>query len=152
MSLSKTNLLPKSAGNTEEAVAPSQHDCKIVYRDVKNQMNQTNQQNTKHISCQVYQWVQTIRTYFLHNRVLDGSWNSKFNEAFNTSFAHIKNDLLTLMQSYKRTPNTFYASSSKSKNQSCILSIFINKPSLCRGSKRYFISKRLVRLARTKSQ
>ena len=89
MSLSKTNLLPKSAGNTQEAVAPSQHDCKIVYRDVKDQMNQTNQQNTQHISCQVYLWVQTIRTYFLHyNRVLDGSWNSKFNEAFNTSFAH----------------------------------------------------------------
>ena len=41
MSFSKTNLLPKSAGNTQEAVAPSQHDCKLVYRDVKNQMNQT---------------------------------------------------------------------------------------------------------------
>ena len=54
LSLSKTNLLPKSAGNTQEAVAPSQHDCKIVYRDVKNQMNQTNKQNTQHISCQVY--------------------------------------------------------------------------------------------------
>ena len=152
MSLSKTNLFPKSAGNTQEAVAPSQHDCKIVSRDIKNQMNQTNQQNTQHISCQVYLWVQTIQTYFLHNRVLDGSLNSIFNEAFNTSFAHIKNDLLTPMQSYKRTPNIFYASSSKSKNQSCILSIFINKPSLCRGSKRYFISKRLIRLARTKSQ
>ena len=88
-------------------MAPSQHDCKIVYRDVKNQMNQTNQQNTQHISRQVYLWVQTIRTYCLHNRVLDGSWNSKFNEAFNTSFAHIKNDLLTLMQSYKRIPNIF---------------------------------------------
>ena len=50
-----------------------------------------------------------------------------FNEAFNTSISHIKNDLLTLMQSYKRTPNIFYASSSKSKNQSCILSIFIKK-------------------------
>ena len=34
--------------------------------------------------------------------------------------------MFTLMQSYKRTPNIFYASSSKSKNQSCILSIFIN--------------------------
>ena len=134
-------------------MAPSQHDSKIVYRDVKNQMNQTNQQNTQHISCQVYLWVQTIQTYFLHNRVLDGSWNSKFNEALNTSFAHIKNDLLTLMQSYKRTPsNIFYASSSKSKNRSFILSTFIIKPSLCRGSKRYFISKRLIRLARTKSQ
>ena len=66
--------------------------------------------------------------------LLDGPWNSKFNEALNTSFAHIKNDLLTLMQCYKRTPNIFYASSSKSKKQSCILSIFINKPSLCRGS------------------
>ena len=119
MSLSKTNLLPKSAGNAQEAVALSQHDCKIVYRDVKDQMNQTNQQNTQHISCQLYKWVQTIRTYFLHNRVLDGSWNSKFNEAFNTSSAHIKNDLLTLMQSYKRTPNIFFASSSRSKIQSC---------------------------------
>ena len=59
--------------------------------------------------------------------------------------SHIKNNLLTPMQSYKRTPNIFYASSSKIKNQSCILSIFINKPSLCRGSKRYFISKRLIR-------
>ena len=57
----------------------------------------------------------------------------------------------TLMQSYKRTPNIFYASS-KSKNQSGILSIFINKPSLCRGSKSYFISKRLIPLARTKSE
>ena len=54
MSFSKTNLLPKSAGNTQEAVALSQHDCKIVYRDVKDQENQTNQQNTQHISCQVY--------------------------------------------------------------------------------------------------
>ena len=43
----------------------------------------------------------------MHNRVLDGSWNSKFNEAFNSSFAHIKNDLLTQIQSYKRTPNIF---------------------------------------------
>ena len=54
VSLSKKDLLPKSAGNTQEAVAPSQHDCKIVYLDVKNQMNQTNQQNTQHSSCQVY--------------------------------------------------------------------------------------------------
>ena len=29
VSWSKTNLLPKSSGNTQEAVAPSQHDCKI---------------------------------------------------------------------------------------------------------------------------
>ena len=35
--LSKAHLLPKSTGNTQEAVAPSQHDRKIVYRDVKNQ-------------------------------------------------------------------------------------------------------------------
>ena len=35
--LSKAHLLPKSTGNTQEAVAPSQHDWKIVYRDVKNQ-------------------------------------------------------------------------------------------------------------------
>ena len=82
VSLSKTNLLPKSAGNTQEAAAPSQHDCKIVYQDVKNQINQTNQHNTQPISCQMYLWVQTIRTYFLHSRVLVGSWNSNFNEAF----------------------------------------------------------------------
>ena len=37
VSLSKAHLLPKSTGNTQEAVVPSQHDWKIVYRDVKNQ-------------------------------------------------------------------------------------------------------------------
>ena len=40
---------PKSAGNTQEAVAQSPHDCKIVYRDVKNQMNQTNNKITAHL-------------------------------------------------------------------------------------------------------
>ena len=45
----------------------------------------------------------------------------------------------TLVQSYKRTPNIFYASS-KSKNQLMYFSISINKPRLCRGSKSYFIS------------
>ena len=54
VSLSKKNLLPKSAGNNQEAVAPSQDDCKIVNRGVKNQMIQTNQQNAQQISCQVY--------------------------------------------------------------------------------------------------
>ena len=29
------HLLPKSTGNTQEAVAPSQHDGKSVYRDVR---------------------------------------------------------------------------------------------------------------------
>ena len=58
---------------------------------------------------------------------------------------------LTLMQSYKQTPNIFYASS-KSKNQLLIFSISINKPRLCRGSESYFISKRLIHLARTKSE
>ena len=52
--------------------------------------------------------------------------------------AHINNDLLTLMQSYKRTPNMFYASSQSA--------------SLCRGSIRFFISNGFIRLARTKSQ
>ena len=33
--LSKAHLLSKSTGNTHEAVAPSRHDLKIVYRDVK---------------------------------------------------------------------------------------------------------------------
>ena len=46
VSLSKTYLppapSPKSTGNTQEAVAPSQHDRKIVNRDVKLQTNQTN--------------------------------------------------------------------------------------------------------------
>ena len=37
VSLSKTYLPPKSTGNTQEVVAPSQHDWKIVYRDVKHQ-------------------------------------------------------------------------------------------------------------------
>ena len=37
VSLSKTYLPPKSTGNTKEALAPSQHDRKIVYRDVKHQ-------------------------------------------------------------------------------------------------------------------
>ena len=37
VSLSKTYLPPKSIGNTQEAVAPSQHDRKIVYWDVKHQ-------------------------------------------------------------------------------------------------------------------
>ena len=42
VSLRKTYLPPKSTGNTQEAVAPSQHDCKIVYRDVKLQTHQNN--------------------------------------------------------------------------------------------------------------
>ena len=33
-------LLPKSIGNTQEVMAPSKHDRKIVYWDVKNQINQ----------------------------------------------------------------------------------------------------------------
>ena len=41
VSLNKTHLLPNSTGNTQEAVAPSQHDRNIVNRDVKNQLNQT---------------------------------------------------------------------------------------------------------------
>ena len=60
-------------------------------------------------------------------------------------------NIYTLVQSYKRTPNSFYASS-KSKNQLMYFSISINKPRLRRGSKSYFISKRRIRLARTKSE
>ena len=37
-----TYLLPKSTGNTQEVVAPSQHDLKNFYRDVKHQTNQPN--------------------------------------------------------------------------------------------------------------
>ena len=37
--LEQDKFIPKSAGNTQEAMAPSLHDCKIVYLDVKNQMN-----------------------------------------------------------------------------------------------------------------
>ena len=59
--------------------------------------------------------------------------------------------IYTLVQSYKRTPNIFYASS-KSKNQLMYFSISINKPRVCRGFKSYFISKRRIRLARTKSE
>ena len=40
VSLSKTHLPPKSTGKSQEAVAPSQHDWKIVYLDVKNRINQ----------------------------------------------------------------------------------------------------------------
>ena len=36
---------PKKTGNTQEAVAPSEHDLKIVCRDVKNQS--TNQPSEK---------------------------------------------------------------------------------------------------------
>ena len=37
VSLSKTYLPQKSTGNIQEAVVPSQHDWKIVDRDVKHQ-------------------------------------------------------------------------------------------------------------------
>ena len=40
VSLSKTYLLPKSTGNTQEVVASSQHDRLIVYWDIKHQTNQ----------------------------------------------------------------------------------------------------------------
>ena len=39
VSLSKIHLLPKSTGNTQEAVAQSRHDRKIVYSDVKQKRN-----------------------------------------------------------------------------------------------------------------
>ena len=152
MSLSKTNLLPKSAGNNN-IPRKRWHDCKIVYRDVKNQM--TKQINKTHSTslarctygCKPFGYSFCITGFWMALGIVNSMKLS-----IQVLHVHIKNDLLTLMQSYKRTPNIFYASSPKSKNQSCILSIFINKPSLCRGSKRYFISKRLIRLARTKSQ
>ena len=37
VSLNKTYLVQKSTGNTQEAVAPFQHDLTIVYRDIKHQ-------------------------------------------------------------------------------------------------------------------
>ena len=40
VSLSKKHLLSKSTDNTQKAVAPSRRDWKIVYWDVKNQINQ----------------------------------------------------------------------------------------------------------------
>ena len=40
--LEQDTLLPKSTGNTQEAVAPSRHDRKIVDWDVKPQHKQTN--------------------------------------------------------------------------------------------------------------
>ena len=49
VSLSKTYLPPKSTGNNQEAVAPSQHDLKIVYRDVKHQIKP----RTKPLSMQI---------------------------------------------------------------------------------------------------
>ena len=41
VSLSKIHLPPKSTGNTQEAVAPSGHDWKIVYWDVKQKRIET---------------------------------------------------------------------------------------------------------------
>ena len=40
VSLSKIHLPPKSTGNTQEAVAPSRHDRKLVYWDVKQKRNE----------------------------------------------------------------------------------------------------------------
>ena len=40
VTLRKAHLLPKSTGNTQEVVAPSQNDYKIISRDCKNQINQ----------------------------------------------------------------------------------------------------------------
>ena len=40
VTFSKTNLLTKISGNTQKAVATHQHDWKIVYRDIKNKINQ----------------------------------------------------------------------------------------------------------------
>ena len=57
-----------------------------------------------------------------------------------TPFSSLFRICTTLVQSHKRTPNIFYASS-KRKNQLMFFSISINKPRLCRGSKSYFISK-----------
>ena len=38
--IEQDTLLPESTGNTQEASAPSRHDCKIVYWDVKPQHKQ----------------------------------------------------------------------------------------------------------------
>ena len=45
VSLRKTLLPSQSTGNTQEEVAPSQHDWKIVYRDVKLQLKQSKQKH-----------------------------------------------------------------------------------------------------------
>ena len=47
VSLSKTHLLLKSTGNTQEAMVPSRHDWKIIYWDVKLKLNKTKQVDTK---------------------------------------------------------------------------------------------------------
>ena len=54
-------------------------------------------------------------------------------------FCTYKDDLLTVMQSYKRTPNNFTLVVRKVKISHVFYLFFINKPSLCRGSKRYSI-------------
>ena len=41
VSLSKIHLPPKRTGNTQEGVAQSQHDRKIVYWDIKQKRNET---------------------------------------------------------------------------------------------------------------
>ena len=55
-------VLPKSTGNTQEAVAPSQHDWEIVYREVKNQStNQPTRRHAKHMQNYEYlNWARII--------------------------------------------------------------------------------------------
>ena len=50
VSLSKIHLPPKSTGNNQEAMAPSRHDCKIVYCDVKQKKKNTKAMLQKAVS------------------------------------------------------------------------------------------------------
>ena len=50
--LEQDTLLPGSTGNTQEAVAPSRHDWKIVDWDIKPQHNKTNYSSVQWCACQ----------------------------------------------------------------------------------------------------
>ena len=73
VSLSKADLLPKSTGNTQEAVALSQHDWKIVYRDVKNQS--TNQPTNQLLFSKANSYLITIWKYQFQLLIERLIWN-----------------------------------------------------------------------------
>ena len=53
VSMSKIHLSPKSTGYTQEAVAPSRHDLKIVYWDFKQKRNKIFIQEDNRLPCPV---------------------------------------------------------------------------------------------------
>ena len=62
VSLSKIYLPPKSTGYTQDAVAPSRYDRKIVYWDAK----QKKKNNKKHVSQNWPGHPESVLPFFLH--------------------------------------------------------------------------------------